>query len=301
MQFFANISWIFTILMGVILATIIGYSVTNRLREVLKRILSTSNEIDGLLKTQTSLTSEQVSSVKDATSSLKGLNRSFKHTEELALDSSNRCKNSLHVSEKGNKLIKQMLEGLIQHKDKVLAIGQHVLRLTEITKQIHNIAAVTGNITNQTNILALNAAVQAAQVKQHSESFSVIASEIRKLADESKKFLLQIDVLAEDIKSATDSTMQIADEGNKTVQECIKLAQSSTEAFNAIISITTDSFVGAEQVSKNVKQQSSAVERVTEALDLANTSTGKTLQGMDQTRKELENLNLVSEELKTIV
>lgn len=301
LQFFSNISWVTTILLGILLGALISFSITTSLRQLLKKIVSATNQIDEHIDKQSHATSQQSTSVQKTTSSMDALNLSFKHTEALALESSNRAKNSLKVSEEGNKLIKKLLDGLNEHRDKVLAIVEQILRLTEITKQIHNIASLTSNITNQTNILALNAAVQAAHVKQHSEGFSVIASEIRKLADESKKFLSHIDLLAENIRQATDSTVLIAEEGNKTVQECIKLAQSSTEAFDSIISITTASFEGAEQVSQNLKQQSISVNEVLEALEIVNKYTRETTKGMEEVKEELVNLDAVSEELKTTV
>lgn len=301
LQFFSNLSWIITIFLGILLATVISYSITTRLREVLKKVVSASKEIGVAMTEQSHEISHQLDIVHESNKEMDGLNQSFKHTEALAVESRNRAKNSLKVSEDGNLLIKKMLEGLLEHKDKVLGIVQQILRLSEITNQIHNIASITSNLTNQTNMLALNAAVQAAQVKQHSEGFSVIASEIRKLADESKKFLSHIDVLAENIKQATDSTVGIAEEGNKTVQECIKLAQSTAESFDSVISITTASFEGAEQVLVNIKEQSTAVNQVVKALEGVSASTEVTQNGMEQVRSELTNLNDVSEELKTIV
>ena len=91
---------------------------------------------------------------------MEKMNLSFKKTEALAQESSNSANNSLKVTEQGNTLIKKLVEGLIEHKEKVLAIVQQIFRLSEITKQIHNIASATSNLTNQTNILALNAAIR---------------------------------------------------------------------------------------------------------------------------------------------
>lgn len=301
LQFFSKISWISTILIGILLASLISYSITNRLRGVLNKIGDVTHEIDSLMQTQNQLVSQQSTSIIQTTAAVEEINLSFKNTEALAQESSNHANNSLKVTEEGNKLIKKLVDGLIDHKEKVLAIVQHILRLSEITKQIHNIASATSNLTNQTNILALNAAVQAVNVKHQSESFSVIASEIRKLADESKKFLSHIDVLAENIKSATDSTIVIAQEGSQTVQEEIRLAHSSIEAFDAIRSITKVSFEGAEQVLQNIRQQSLATNQVLEAVESANLITHQTLEGMKRVHSEMDNLNKVSNELKTIV
>lgn len=301
LQTYSNLSWLGTILTGILLASLISFSITSRLREVLKKIASSSKEIDSRMKLQSKSIQQQLTTVHETSSSMDEMNKTFKRTETLASEASNVSKNSLKVSEEGNSLIKKMLEGLIEHKDKVLSLVQHILRLSEITKQIHNIASITSNITNQTNILALNAAVQAAQVKQQSEGFTVIANEIRKLAEEGKKFLSHISVLVDNIEEAMKSTVSIAEEGNKTVQDCIKHAQSAVDALVSITSYTNASFEGAEEVSLNMKQQNATVHHVLEALATANKSMEQTQKDMELVEAELIELNAVSEELKTIV
>lgn len=298
---FAVFAWLSTIIFTALLAYLIGRSITTRLNSALKRISSASSEINFRMNQQGQSISQQSNSAHETTSAMNELNISFQHTKLLAIESSNKAKNAFKVSEEGNNLIKQMLEGMLEHKNKVLAILDQILHLSEIINRIHNVASTINNLTNQTNILALNAAVQAAHVKQSGEGFSVIASEIRKLADESKKFVSHIDLLVENIKQATDSTVRIAQEGSITVQECIKLAQSSSRAFDTIISITTNSSEGAAQVSQNIEQQSQAVHRVLQTMEILNESAHQSLIDMEKVKSELDKLNQLSEELKAVV
>jgi methyl-accepting chemotaxis protein len=300
-QLLTLLAWFATIFLSSFIAYLIGRSITNRLDDALKRMNSASLEINSRMDQQAQSVAQQSSSVHETTSAMDELNTSFQHTELLAQESSNRAKNALKVSEEGNQLTKQMLDEMLEHKEKVLSIVNQIMHLSEVINQIQHVASTINNLTNQTNILALNAAVQAAQVKQGSEGFSVIASEIRKLADESKKFVAHIDVLAGNIRQATDATVHIAEEGSKTVQDSIKLAQSSAKAFDTIISITTNSFEGAEQVSLNVKQQGQAVHQVLEAMEILNETAHQNLIGMQQVRAEVEKLNQLSQELKAII
>lgn len=289
------------VLLGLFVSIWVAKSIYASLKQIVSGISQVSSEISNQIDTQGSSVAQLSTSVHETTTSMDELNASFQHTEALAAESSGRAKNALKHSDEGNALTTEMLEGLTLHKDKVSAIVEQIARLSEITHQIHNVAAATSNLTNQTNILALNAAVQSAHVKQQTEGFSVIASEIRKLADESKKFLSHIDVLAENIKHATDGTMTLAEDGQKTLQECIKLAQSVSKSFGSIMTINNGSFEGAEQVVLNVKEQVHAVHQVLGAMEIVNNVSQETLAGMNQVRKELEKLNSFSETLKAIV
>lgn len=300
-QTFAVTAWMITFVLGIFLAFMVARSINNPLQKAVSGLDPICVEISMRLDQQAKAVAQQSSSVHETTSTMDELNTSFQHTEALAQESSHRAKAALQISETGTNCLKQVINILSTHKEKVSAIVEQILRLSELVRQIHNMAAITSNLTNQTNILALNAAVQAAHVKQQSEGFSVIAREIRKLADESKKFLSRIDGLAEDIQQATDSTVKIAEEGNNTVREIIVQTQETAKAFESLISITNKSFEGAEEASLNVQQQGIAVHQVLEAMENLNAVAHQTLSGMQLVREELNKLNLITQDIKIII
>lgn len=291
-------TWVITVLLGGFIAWYLLRSLTSRLLYMSKELESISSEVDSSVNEQEKATTQQSASVNETTTTMDELNASFQHTQAIAQESSDRAKNALKVCDDGNIILKNMVEGLSIHRDKVAQIVEHISRLSQLTRQIHNIASLTSNLTNQTNILALNAAVQAAHVKQYGEGFSVIAGEIRKLADESKKFLSHIDVLSENIQQATDSTIKIVEEGNKTIKEIIQLAQSSSHSFESIMVITNSSFEGAEQTSLNVKQQGIAVHQVLEAMEHLTESTQLTVHGVKQIQHEVMRLNKLTHQIR---
>lgn len=295
------ILWTAIVLIGALLAYLINRSINEKLQDVMEGLNAISHEIEARMDAQSQAVAQQSTSVHETTSAMDELNTSFQHTEMLTQDSTERAKKALTVSEDGNTLLKQMLDSLFSHRDKMTTIVEQIKLLSEISIQIHQIASVASNLTNQTNILALNAAVQAANVKQHSSGFSVIASEIRKLADEIKRFLSQIDILAENIHHAIDSTVSSVEEGNQTLQDNIKLAQTSAKAFDSIIAISTNSFEGTQQVCLNVKQQGNAVHQVLEAMEVINESSQQTLKDLAQVRIELSKLNSLATQLEAVI
>lgn len=300
---YAHSLWLRLISLIIIIffAYLIGRSITRRLNQATQKISAVSGQICSNVTQQTKEITQQSSSVHETTAAMDELNASFQQTQLLAQDSSHRAKEAFKISEEGQRSMKEMLDQILKHKEKVLAILNQILHFNEIVSQIHTVASTINNLTNQTNMLALNAAVQAAHVKQNVEGFSVIAAEIRKLADESKKFVSHIDLLAENIQHATNATVRLAEEGNQTVEGAIKLAHSSNKAFETIISITTNSSEAAEQVSLNVEQQSQAVHQVLEAMEMLNESASESLMGITNVKAELEKLNTLSQELKSII
>ena len=294
-------SWISTIILTSLLAFLIGRFIINRINNALKQMSSVSAEITFRMNQQRQSISQQSNSANQTSAAMNELNTSFQHTQLLAHESRNQAKNAQTISKEGNNQIKLLLTEMFGHKEKVLAILDQILHLSEVINRIHSVVSTINHLTNQTNILALNAAVQAAHVKQGGEGFSVIAGEIRKLADESKKFVAHIDQLAENIKDATGLTIRISEEGGRTVQECIKLAQSSSQAFDNITTNTTNCFEVAEKVSLNIEQQSLAVHKVLGDMETLNITAHQNMIDMNQVNVELDKLNRLSNELKAII
>lgn len=292
-------SWGLTLILSAWLTWIILDSLIKRLQSITSGLESISTQINATANKQTLSTDQQSTSIRKTTATLDGLNDSFKTTQALAKESINRASHAFQMSKEGNIQLKQMVEQLSKHREKVSQILDQILRLGQLTRQIHNIASLTSNLTNQTNILALNAAVQAAHVKQYGEGFSVIAGEIRKLGDESKKFLNHIDTLSESIEQATDETIRIVEEGNQTVQELIQLAHSTTRSFDSIMMQTNHSVEGAEKTSSNITQQGISVHNLLETMEELNKVSQDNLTGMQKIRTEISKLDDLSQQLKS--
>ncbi len=136
-------------------------------------------------------------------------------------------------------------------KNKVAAIAEHIMRLSEQTTQIGSITNLVTDLANQTNMLSLNAAVEAARAGENGKGFGVVASEIRKLADQSKRSAEKINTLISDIQNAINVTVMVTEEGRKNAEEGIKLTQETAVAFNKVSQAINDVVLDA---STNVTQ-----------------------------------------------
>jgi methyl-accepting chemotaxis protein len=186
-------------------------------------------------------------------------------------------------------------------KMKVEAIAEQILHLSEQTSQIGNFTNLVRELANQTNLLALNAAVEAARAGEHGKGFAVVATEIRKLADQSKKSAERIDTLVLDINNATNATVMATEEGTKTVEEGAHLTQKTVEVFNGLATSITSVFESAQQTLLNVKQQVAAVRQVVEAMADLNNGATETTTGIAQTKRVIAHLTEIAQTLRAIV
>ncbi len=203
---------------------------------------------------------QQAISVQQATTTMDELSASSRISAEQAEAAASGAQQVLSLVEGNN----DSINGGSSLREKVEQLAQEILRLSDQTRQIGTISTLVSDLGNQTNMLALNAAVEAVRAGEHGKGFGVVASEIRKLADQSKKSAERINALVRDIQTATNSTVMVTEEGRKTVESVV----------NAVNNITLNS----QQISLTAKQQAVAIEQVVAAMNNLNQSASQYLK-----------------------
>ena len=206
----------------------------------------------------------------------------------------------LNLAKTGNQAVARTIEGMTQLKEKVGAISNSIVLLNEQTTQIGNISKVVTDLANQTNMLALNAAVEAVRAGEQGKGFSIVATEIRKLADQSKKSAGSINILVTDIQKAINSTIIATDAGTQTVKDGVYIAQETTEAFKGVASAIDQVVVNNQQIALNAKQQAIAIEQVVSVMNTINSGAQQTATGITQTKVGIERLNEAAQALKAM-
>ena len=282
-------------------AYLISFSITRRLNQAANIIASSSTEIATTVEQQERTVSQQVSSVSQTTTTMEQLDVSSLQSAEQAEASANGAKLALTLAENGNRAVQQTMSGMSNLKQKVGAIAEQIINLSEQTSQIGSISGLVGDLANQTNMLALNAAVEAARAGEHGKGFSVVASEIRKLADQSKKSAQDITALVADIQGAINTTVMVTDEGTKTVDQSIQLAQGTAESFTGVADAVNNVFLNSQQISLNVKQQAIAVRQVVQAMNAVNLGAKESASGIAQVKASTQQLNEAAQKLKSVI
>lgn len=282
-------------------ALFISSGITRTVNEAVNAMLTSSSEINSTVNEHEKMTIQQASAVNETTTTMDELGISSQQSAEQAEAASAEARQALMLSEEGTKTVKQTLDGMASLKEKVEAIAERILSLSEQISQIGSITTEVSDFANQTNMLALNAAVEAARAKEHGRGFGVVASEIRKLAEQSRKSAEKISGIVADIQKATNSTVMVTEEGTKRVEEGMQFAQRTGEAFNALDASINSAFESVQQISLTAKQQAEAINQVVESMNALNAVAKETAAGITQTKVSVQKLNEVALRLKKMV
>ncbi|MGL5059360.1 MAG: HAMP domain-containing methyl-accepting chemotaxis protein [Microcoleus sp.] len=292
---------IIDILVVITIAIFVSRYILNPVVKAVKKIVCSSQEISTTIDSQEHTVSQQAAAVNQTTTTMNQLGVSSRHSAEQAEASAVAAHQALSLADGGTKSVAHTMNGIALLKDKVSEIAGKITDLSEQTFQIDGISNLVADLANQTNMLAINAAVEAVRAGEEGKGFAIVAAEIRKLADESKIAAQKIKILVTDIQSSIGNTVMLADEGTKTAEEGIRLAQNTNRVFTGVKDAIDRVFLNNQQISLNVSQQAFAIQQVLEAMKSINLGSQETTTGivrvkdsiivLDRTVKQLQKLS----------
>lgn len=295
------ISSLLLVLLGAGVAWLISSGIAGTIDRAISAIASSSAQIATTVEEQERMASQQAVSVNQTTTTMDELGASSRATSQQIETAASQAMQALTLAGAGTKAVEQTLEAMATLKTKVQEMQGQIMQLSEQTDRIGNISTVVSDLANQTNMLALNAAVEAVRAGEHGKGFGVVASEIRKLADRSKKSAAQINLLVADIQRAINSTVMVTDEGTKTVDYGVNIAEETAAAFAGVADAINNVVLSSQQISLNAKQQAIAIEQVVEAMNSLNQAAAQTACGITQTKVGTQKLNEAALDLKAVV
>lgn len=286
-----NLVWVVWGSIGVAVVISIGLGVwiittiIQRITQEATNIALAATEISTTIEQQERVAVQQAASVNQTTTSMDELGASSRQSADQASAASSGARQVLELA--GSDRRDGSFDDTPSLREKMGQVQGQILRLSENLGQIYNITNLVSDLANQTNMLALNASVEAVRAGEHGKGFGVVASEIRKLADQSRKSAEKIGSLIADIQNATNSTVIVTEEGTKAVEKIV----------NAI----NDVAVNIQQISLNAKQQAIAIEQVIDAMNNLNTAAHETANGLAQSKIGTRQLNETAQNLKNLV
>jgi methyl-accepting chemotaxis protein len=283
------------------LSLLLGNRITKFIQQLADSIVNSSEDIVATIETQEVTVNMQANSAIDTSKTVNELGAISFQSAAQAEASANGARQALSLSEDGTRAVQQTLQGMNGLRDKVDAIANQIVNLSEQTGQITIVSDLVADLASQTNMLALNAAVEAARAGEQGRGFSVVADEIRKLADQSKKSADKINALAEDIQTAINRTVMVTDEGTKTVNEGIDLARSTAVTFAGVTDAVNNVFLNSQQISTSAKQQAVSIQQVLSSMTMISQGSQESAVGMHQVKMTTRELNQVADELKAAV
>jgi len=265
-----------------------------RLAEALTGISATISE-------QSAAAQEQAASIAEVTSTVAELTETSRQAAATAQGVVTTAEASMEVSQQGAEAVEATVGGMGEIQQQVEAIADRILNLSEQTQQIGEIIQSVNDISEQSKLLALNAAIEAARAGEHGRGFSVVATEIRSLADQSKQATGQVRGILGQIQKATNAAVIATEEGSKRVDQGVELVGRAGETIHQLATSIEASADSGRLISVSAKQQTAGVEQATAAMHEINQATQTNLEALRDLEGTARSLRNLADEMQQLV
>jgi len=274
---------------------------TGQMQEATDNISRANNNISAATAEQAATVTEQVASVAETSSTVEEVRQTAQQSVERVQLVSEMASNTLKLAENGLDAVKRTEEGMLSLKDQVRHIAETILSLSEQTLQIGEIIATVNDIADQSNLLALNAAMEAARAGEAGRGFAVVAGEVRNLAEQSRQATAQVSSILSEIQKAANTAVMVTEKGTKGAESGVELAQSTGDSIRVIREHAQQVVGAAEQIAASARQQLAGMDQITRAMENINLGATQTQKGMQQVDQTAQNLNNLATQLTSIV
>jgi methyl-accepting chemotaxis protein len=275
--------------LGVLLVSLVGWwiasSVSEQIGAIVRHIQTSSAELQAAASQQAAGAKEQTTAMSEITTTISELMATSRQIAEGAARVALIAEQTATSARAGNTTVELGHSSLSDIRQQVELIVSHMVHLGEKSQQIGSILDITSELAEQTNILAINATIEAAGAGETGKRFAVVADEIRKLADRVSNSTKQIRGLIEEVRSAVHTTVMATETGSKTVDANFKQFAEVAAAFGQIASLVHTTTEASKEIHLSTQQQATAAEQVNlatvsvaQAAKESEVSTGQTFQ-----------------------
>jgi ABC-type transporter Mla subunit MlaD len=272
-----------------------------QIAEAANVIAASAGEILALTTQLASVSAETAASVSETTSTVEEVRQTAQLSAEKSKNVSDTAQKSAAVAKEGSSAVKSVVEGMDHIGRQMESVAESVVKLSEQTQAIGEIIAMVGDLAQQSNLLAVNAAIEASKAGEHGKGFTVVAQEIKSLADQSKQATGQVRGILGDIQKATSATVMAAEQVSKAVETGSRQSAESGETITKLMDGMEKAAQSATQIAASSQQQLAGMEQVAMAMENIKQATQQSMTGMKQAEQAAHNLNELGQKLKELL
>ncbi len=244
---------------------------------------------------------EQAREIQQANDAIDEVSESVDKVAQDAGQSAQVARNSVEIASKGAATVRRSIEGMDTIREQIQETAKRIKRLGESSQEIGDIIGLINDIAEQTNVLALNAAIQASAAGEAGRGFAVVADEVQRLAERSSGATRQVEGLVKAIQADTSEAVSSMEQSTANVVSGAEMAQAAGEALAEIEQVSADLADLIDGIANSARQQSEMARNVTSIMGQIREITSETTQGTQSTAAAIGDLAQLSAQLQSSV
>ncbi|BES73714.1 chemotaxis chemoreceptor PilJ [Marinobacter nanhaiticus D15-8W] len=265
------------------------------------RVSSAAQETQATAMHLADASEHQAQEIAGASAAVNEMAVSIDQVSSNAAESSAVAERSVAIAKKGAEVVQNTIRGMDNIREQIQETSKRIKRLGESSQEIGDIVSLINDIADQTNILSLNAAIQASMAGDAGRGFAVVADEVQRLAERSSAATKQIEALVKTIQSDTNEAVISMEHTTAEVVRGARLAQDAGVALEEIENVSMNLAELIQNISNAARQQASSAAHISNTMNVIQEITSQTSSGTNATAKSIGNLAEMAAELRSSV
>ena len=274
---------------------------TREIHEGVSVLAASSSEILATTTQVASGAAETATAVSETTATVEEVKQTAQLASQKAKYVSDSAQQASNISQTGRKSVEDAVQGMHHIQEQMESIAESIVRLSEQSQAIGEIIATVNGLAEQSNLLAVNAAIEATKAGEHGKGFGVVAQEIRSLAEQSKQATGQVRTILGDIQKATSAAVLATEQGNKAVEAGVKQTGETGESIRLLAESINEAAQAATQIAASSQQQMVGMDQVVMAMENIKQASVQNVAGTRQAEVAAQNLHELGSRLSALI
>jgi methyl-accepting chemotaxis protein len=262
---------------------------------------SSANEISTSTTQLAASASESAAAVSETTTTVEEVKQTAQVASQKAKNVAASAQKAAQISQNGRKSTEDAGAGMNRICQQMEAIAASMVRLSEQSQTIGQIIATVEDLAAQSNLLAVNAAIEAAKAGEHGKGFGVVAQEVKSLAEQSRQATNQVRTILSDIQRATTTAVMATEQGSKAVEVGTRQTEVAKESIQALTASVDEAAQAAILIAASSQQQLVGVDQVASAMESIKQASTQNVTSAKQLEIAARNLSELGQRLKQMV
>lgn len=258
------------------------------------QIAASAEEMSCGMREQNDQISQVSAAIEEMSSSITGVAQNSSEAVKTAIESGD-------IADHGGEVVNDTIERMKAISGAVNSSSESVTELGRRGQQIGEIISVINDIADQTNLLALNAAIEAARAGEHGRGFAVVADEVRKLAERTTQATAEVSASIREIQTETTRAVDMMQSGTREVDDGVSRATAAGESLQQIVSSAQGVRRKIEEIAATADQQSAVATQISQSIQTVNATSSQVAEGSSQAALAGEHLSMKAEQLMSII
>ena len=275
--------------------------VTGEMQESIGILSSSAQQIVATTTQVASAATETAAAVTETTTTVEEVKQTAQLATQKAKFVSESAQRATQVSENGRKSATDSIEAMKKIREQMESIAESIVRLSEQSQSIGEIMLSVNDLAEQSNLLAVNASIEAAKAGEQGKGFAVVAQEVRNLAEQSKQATIQVRSILADIQKATNAAVMVAEQGSKAVEAGMKQSIRAGESVQQLGESIAEAAQAATQIAASSQQQMAGMDQVVQAMESIKMASTQNVASTKQTETAAKNIAELGRKLTELV